>query len=365
MKKILITIFAFSLISCTQKGANAPSSQEASKINQEFKIETLAQGLEFPWGLAFLPNGHVLVTEKAGRLRLIENGKLSEPIKGLPNDIFYDGQGGLLDIAVHPDFAQNNLVFLSYSKGTKEQNATTLLRAKLINNNLEEIKEIYSVDFKKKGGGHFGGRILFLNDKSILLSVGEGFSYKDEAQNLKNDLGKIIHLDENGKKQNHIFSYGHRNPQGLALDSENNIIYEIEHGPKGGDEINILEYGKNYGWPKITYGVDYTGLPISDKVAMEGMEQPLRYWVPSIAPSAATFYNKDLFKNFKGDLIVSALAGQQLRHIDLENGKIVKEEVFLTEMDTRFRNIITAPDGSLWVLTDSPEGKVLRLSPKH
>lgn len=365
MKKIFISLLAFSLVSCAQKGADAARSDEAPKLKQEFKIDILAQDLEFPWGLAFLPNGDALVTEKPGRLRIFQNGKLSNPINGLPNDIFYDGQGGLLDIAVHPDFAQNNLVFLSYSKGTKEQNATTLLRAKLINNNLEEVKEIYNVDFKKKGGSHFGGRILFLSDKSILLSIGEGFNYKDEAQNKNNDLGKIIHLDENGKKPKHIFSYGHRNPQGLALDSENNIIYEIEHGPRGGDEINILEFGKNYGWPKITYGIDYSGLPISDKVAMDGMEQPLIYWVPSIAPSAATFYNKDLFKNFKGDLLVSAMAGQQLRHIDLENGKVVKEEVFLTEMETRFRNIITAPDGSLWVLTDAPEGKILRLSPKN
>jgi glucose/arabinose dehydrogenase len=240
--------------------------------------------------------------------------------------------------------------------------------------------QIFETNPHKKGTNHFGARILFLPDKTLLLSLGEGFDYKEEAQNLMSDFGKIMHLrddgapiddhqfsssnDQNLKSHKGIFSYGHRNPQGLAFDKATNTIYENEHGPRGGDEINVLVAGKNYGWPKITYGVDYTGLPISDKVAMDGMEQPLLYWVPSIAPSGMTFYDKDLFADWKGNLLVSALAGEQLRRVEIKAGKVLKQETFLTELKTRFRNITTAPDGSIWVLTDEPEGRVLKLTPK-
>ena len=243
------------------------------------------------------------------------------------------------------------------------------------------MTQIFETNPHKKGTNHFGARILFLPDKTLLLALGEGFDYKEEAQNLMIDFGKIMHLrddgsriddqtfstsnDQNVKSHKGVFSYGHRNPQGLAFDKATSTIYENEHGPRGGDEINVLEAGKNYGWPKITYGVDYTGLPISDKVAMDGMEQPLLSWVPSIAPSGMTFYDKDLFADWKGDLLVSALAGEQLRRVELKAGKVLKQETFLTELKTRFRNIATAPDGSIWVLTDEPEGRVLKLTPKR
>ena len=284
-------------------------------------------------------------------------------------------------MALHPDYATNQFVYLSFAKGTEKDNATTLIRAKFDGKTLSEVTQIFESNPHKKGTNHFGARILFLSDKTLLLSLGEGFSYKDEAQNLMSDFGKIMHLrddgvpiddhqfstsnDQNVKSHKGIFSYGHRNPQGLAFDKATNTIYENEHGPRGGDEINVLVTGKNYGWPKITYGVDYTGLPISDKVAMDGMEQPLLYWVPSIAPSGMTFYDKDLFADWKGNLLVSALAGEQLRRVELKAGKVLKQETFLTELKTRFRNITTAPDGSIWVLTDEPEGKVLKLTPKR
>jgi glucose/arabinose dehydrogenase len=282
---------------------------------------------------------------------------------------------------LHPDFATNQFVYLSFAKGTEKDNATTLIRAKFDGKTLSEVTQIFESNPHKKGTNHFGARILFLPDKTLLLSLGEGFYYKDEAQNLMSDFGKIMHLrddgvpiddhpfstsdDQNVKSHKGIFSYGHRNPQGLAFDKATNTIYENEHGPRGGDEINVLVTGKNYGWPKITYGVDYTGLPISDKVAMDGMEQPLLYWVPSIAPSGMTFYDKDLFADWKGNLLVSALAGEQLRRVEIKAGKVLKQETFLTELKTRFRNITTAPDGSIWVLTDEPEGKVLKLTPKR
>jgi glucose/arabinose dehydrogenase len=339
----------------------------------------MATGLEYPWGIVFLPDGSALVTEKAGRLRLLKDGKLSTPISGVPL-VLYKGQAGLFDVALHPDFATNQFVYLSFAKGTEKDNATTLIRAKFDGKTLSEVTQIFESNPHKKGTNHFGARILFLPDKTLLLSLGEGFYYKDEAQNLMSDFGKIMHLrddgvpiddhpfstsdDQNVKSHKGIFSYGHRNPQGLAFDKATNTIYENEHGPRGGDEINVLVTGKNYGWPKITYGVDYTGLPISDKVAMDGMEQPLLYWVPSIAPSGMTFYDKDLFADWKGNLLVSALAGEQLRRVELKAGKVLKQETFLTELKTRFRNITTAPDGSIWVLTDEPEGRVLKLTPK-
>ena len=375
---LLLTVFA--ITACTQKGADAPRSDTTRPTHLKINIETMATGLEYPWGIAFLPDGSALVTEKAGRLRLLKDGNLSAPIPGVPR-VLYQGQAGLFDVAMHPDYATNQFVYLSFAKGTEKDNATTLIRAKFDGKTLSEVTQIFETNPHKIGTNHFGARILFLPDKTLLLSLGEGFSYKDEAQNLMSDFGKIMHLrddgvpiddhqfstsdDENVKRHRGIFSYGHRNPQGLAFDKATNTIYENEHGPRGGDEINVLVTGKNYGWPKITYGVDYTGLPISDKVAMDGMEQPLLYWVPSIAPSGMTFYDKDLFADWKGDLLVSALAGEQLRRVELKAGKVLKQETFLTELKTRFRNIATAPDGSIWVLTDEPEGRVLKLTPKR
>jgi glucose/arabinose dehydrogenase len=375
---LLLTVIA--VTACTQEGADAPRSDTTPPNYFNINIETMATGLEYPWGIVFLPDGSALVTEKAGRLRLLKDGKLSTPISGVPL-VLYKGQAGLFDVALHPDFATNQFVYLSFAKGTEKDNATTLIRAKFDGKTLSEVTQIFESNPHKKGTNHFGARILFLPDKTLLLSLGEGFYYKDEAQNLMSDFGKIMHLrddgvpiddhpfstsdDQNVKSHKGIFSYGHRNPQGLAFDKATNTIYENEHGPRGGDEINVLVTGKNYGWPKITYGVDYTGLPISDKVAMDGMEQPLLYWVPSIAPSGMTFYDKDLFADWKGNLLVSALAGEQLRRVELKAGKVLKQETFLTELKTRFRNITTAPDGSIWVLTDEPEGKVLKLTPKR
>ena len=375
---LLITLIPIS--GCTQKGANAPRSDTALPTQTRINIETKATGLEYPWGIAFLPDGTVLVTEKAGRLRLLTDGKLSAPISGVPQ-VLYKGQAGLFDVALHPDFASNQFIYLSFAKGTEKDNATTLIRAKFDGKTLNEVTQIFETNPHKNGTNHFGARILFLPDKTLLLSLGEGFNYKEEAQNLVSDLGKIMHLrddgtpvedhqfsasnDQNLNRHKGVFSYGHRNPQGLAFDKATNTIYENEHGPRGGDEINILAAGKNYGWPKITYGVDYNGLPISDKVAMDGMEQPLVYWVPSIAPSGMTFYDKDLFAEWKGDLLVSALAGEELRRVELKAGKVLKQETFLTELKTRFRNIATAPDGSIWVLTDESEGRVLKLTPEQ
>lgn len=361
--KVISTFILLLSAACAQKGADAPRSNTVPASTQGLKVEEIAKGLEFPWGIALLPNGDALITEKPGRLRLLQNGKLSAPVKGVPQ-VFYDGQGGLLDVAVHPDFLADNKIYLSYSKGDENSNATALVSANLNDGKLENLKEIFIASPLKKGNAHFSGRIMFLPDKSLLLTVGDGFDYKEEAQNPKSNLGKVIHMNDDGTNVSH-FSIGHRNSQGLAFDRENSIIYQNEHGPRGGDEVNVLEKGKNYGWPKITYGIGYSGVKISDYVALPGLEQPLIYWVPSIAPSAMAFYDKQLFKDWKGDLLVSALAGEQLRRIDLEDGKVVKQETLLTEMKTRFRNIVVSNDGALLVLTDEPEGRVLRITPQN
>ena len=376
--KIIIYLFSAILVFngwLLRPARAAACSGSAPAAPLKIKIETLAEGLEYPWGVAILPDGSALVTEKAGRLRLLKNGKLSTPIAGVP-DVLYQGQAGLFDVAAHPDYTSNQLIYLAYAKGTEKENGTALLRAKFDGRALSEIKTLFEAKPQKQGPLHFGGRLLFLPDKTLLLTLGEGFDYREEAQNPDSYLGKIVRMKDDGtllgnpsgkaggEYSYRFFSMGHRNAQGLAFDKATNTIYEHEHGPKGGDEINVLVEGRNYGWPKITYGVDYSGLPITDKVAMPGLEQPLVCWIPSIAPSGMTFYDKDLFKAWKGDLLVSALAGQQLRRIDLEAGKAVKQETFLTELNTRFRHIITAPDGSIWVLTDDPKGKILRLTPE-
>jgi aldose sugar dehydrogenase len=325
--------------------------------------------------LAVLPDGSMLVTEREGRLRVIRDGKLVEaPIGGVPN-VHNEGQGGLLDVALHPDFASNNLVYLSFSKGTKDANHTAVVRGAYDGVRLTNLQNVFDASPERSTDAHFGGRLLFMPDKSLILTLGDGFAYRDKAQDLSSDLGKIVRITDTGLaapgnpfldqagKRPEIYCYGHRNVQGIARDPVTGTLYAHEHGPKGGDEVNVIVAGKNYGWPVITYGVDYSGAPISLKNKQDGMEQPITYWVPSIAPSGMAFYTGDLFPAWKGDLIVTALAGQQVRRVNLENGVVASQESYLTDRGERYRQVVQAPDGSLLVLTDESEGKVLRLTP--
>jgi aldose sugar dehydrogenase len=234
---------------------------------------------------------------------------------------------------------------------------------------------VFDASPERATDAHFGGRLLFMPDKSLILTLGDGFAYRDKAQDLSSDLGKIVRITDTGQAapgnpflgqtgmRPEIYSYGHRNVQGIARDPATGTLYAHEHGPKGGDEVNVIVAGKNYGWPVITYGVDYSGAPISLKNKQDGMEQPITYWVPSIAPSGMAFYTGDLFPAWKGDLIVTALAGQQVRRVNLENGVVASQESYLTDRGERYRQVVQAPDGSLLVLTDDSEGKVLRLTP--
>lgn len=369
---VLLILAASSLEGC------APARKEAiGPPSIPYVIETVAEGLDHPWSIAFLPDGAMLVTERAGRLRLVGvDGKLhAEAIAGVP-PVFAQGQGGLFDIAIDPEFIANRFVYLSYAAGSAKANATRLARARFTGTRLEDFQLLFEVAPLKDTPAHFGGRIAFLPDSTLLLTLGEGYDYKDAAQDLASDLGKIIRLNRDGSipadnpfigqkgARPEIYSYGHRNVQGLVYDSEAGIIYAHEHGPKGGDEINVLRAGANYGWPVITYGIDYSGLPISRYQKKDGMEQPLLYWVPSIAPSGMAIYSGTAFAAWRGDLLVGALAGMHVRRVDLQDGKVIGQESLFTELEERIRDVRQAPDGSILLLTDSQEGRVLRVRPK-
>jgi glucose/arabinose dehydrogenase len=350
----------------------------AVKTKQAIKVETFAKGLVHPWGMAFLPDGRLLVTERPGRLRIIgKDGRLSPPLQGVPK-VYASGQGGLLDVQIGPDFATSSAVYLSYADPRDgSRNGTSVARGRLVGEGdgarLADVKVIFRQEPSYSSSAHFGSRIVFARDGSLFVTLGDRYSARDEAQNPANHLGKLVRLMSDGsayagnpKKSGwrpEIWSIGHRNVQGAALHPQTGKLWTIEHGARGGDEINVPEAGKNYGWPVITYGRDYSYLKIGEGTAKPGLEQPIYYWDPSIAPSGAAFYTGDRFPEWKGNLFVGALAGQALHRLVLDGEKIVGEEKLLTDLGERIRDVRNGPDGALWLLTDSPEGRVLRVVP--
>tara|TARA_Y100000748_G_scaffold215067_1_gene180376 strand:+ start:692 stop:1786 length:1095 start_codon:yes stop_codon:yes gene_type:complete len=343
----------------------------------DYQVETLADGLSNPWSLAFLPDGGMLVTERSGQLRLIDAaGQLrAEPVAGVP-EAFVNGQSGLMEVALAPDFAESGELFLSYSCGTREASHTCLAAATFNGEALENTHEIFRVQPAKKGSAHYGGRIAFLPDNTLLLTLGDGFDYREQAQNTANHLGSIVRLNRDGSAPEdnpfvgqadampELYSIGHRNVQGILVDDAGRV-FSHEHGPRGGDEINLIEAGKNYGWPKITYGIDYNGSQISPYTELPGLEQPLVYWDPSIAPSGMTLYQGELFPEWQGSLLVSALAGKEVRRVELKGNAAGEQESLFTELDQRFRDVRTGPDGAVYLLTDSPSGQLLRVAPAN
>jgi aldose sugar dehydrogenase len=354
---------------------NAPKQVTKRAI----KTETVAKGLVHPWGLAFLPDGRLLVTERPGRMRIIDKGgRLSAPLDGVP-PVVARGQGGLLDVALSPDFASSALVYISYAEPREAgKNGTSVAQAKLVTEEdggrLDDVKVIFRQQPSYASNNHFGSRIVFTRDGSLFVTLGERYSARDEAQNPANHLGKLVRIlpdgrphPENPKRAGwlpEIWSIGHRNVQGASLHPATGKLWTAEHGARGGDEVNIPVAGKNYGWPVITYGRDYTYLKIGIGTHKEGMEQPIYYWDPSIAPSGAAFYTGDIFPEWKGNLFVGALAGQALHRLVLNGDKVVGEEVLLKELGERIRDVRMGPDGVLWLLTDSPDGRVLRVVPR-
>ena len=338
-----------------------------------FIAQTVIDNLSNPWGMAFLPNGNILVTERTGRLRLVENGKLNpKPISGLP-EIAVIGQGGLLDVTLHPDYENNRFVYLSYAAAGPGGFGTEVVRGRLVGTDLQDVKKIFTALPKVGGGIHFGSRLLFAPDGKLFITLGERGD-KDRAQDLGQHLGSLIRVNDDGsipddnpfldikgaKPEN--YTLGNRNMQGIALQPGTNLVWTNEHGPQGGDELNIMLPGVNYGWPVITYGVNYvTGTKIGEGTEKEGMAQPIHYWIPSIAPSGMVFYTGNEFPEWNGNLFVASLKFGQLVRLEIMNGKVVNEERLINGALGRIRDVSQGPDGTIYLLTDESNGKLLRL----
>ena len=334
----------------------------------DIEIQTIAEGFDTPWSIAELPNGEgFLVTERPGGLHRVSSSGETKAISGVPA-VFAKRQGGLFDVVLHPDFETNNALFLAYAAGSEESNRTTVARATLDGNALTDLKVIFEVTPNKKGGGHFGGRMAFLADGTLLLSVGEGYILREDAQKKESQLGKLLRMTEMGEAPTdnpfadapYVYSYGHRNPQGLIVDAPTQTIWMTEHGPKGGDELNKITAGRNYGWPAITYGVDYSGAIISPFTEAPGMEQPVTYWVPSIATSGLALYTSDAMPDLKGQLLVGGLKAKKVVAVDVSGAEASVSEPF-PELEGRIRDVRALTDGSIAVI-DEAAGKVIRIS---
>jgi glucose/arabinose dehydrogenase len=359
--------------------AAAPAASAATEVARfpseagELEVATVASGLEHPWGLAFLPDGRMLVTERPGRLRIVgADGSLSAPVAGVP-EVFAKGQGGLLDVALDPDFATTPWVYLSFSEPGEGGGGTAVARGRWENDALVGVEVIFSQSPKLDTGQHFGSRLVFDRDKRLYVTSGDRGT-QPNVQPLDLGQGKIFRIERDGSipadnpfvgredAQPAIWSYGHRNVQGAALHPVTGALWQTEHGARGGDELNIPEPGKNYGWPVITLGVNYNGMPIGEgKTEAPGMEQPMHQWTPSIAPSGLAFYTADRFPAWQGDLFVGALAFQRVVRLELEGDKVVREEAMLTDLGERIRDVRQGPDGYLYLLTDAANGKLLRV----
>src|SRR5262245_11629437 len=359
--------------------ATAPAvAQTYPSSAGNLRVETVASALSHPWGLAFLPDQRLLVTERPGRLRIItRDGKASPPLAGMPK-VFAQSQGGLHDVALDRDYAQNQTIYFCFAEAAGGGARTAMARARVVDDGtprLDDVKVIFRQEGPLSSGNHFGCRIVQAADGNLFLTMGDHFTYRDEAQNLGNHLGKIVRIRPDGSvppdnpfvgrsgAKPEIWSYGHRNSQGAAIEPASGKLWMHEHGPRGGDEINIPQAGKNYGWPVIGYGIDYSGAKIHRSSEKAGMEQPIKYWVPSIAPSGMAFYSGELFPAWRGHLFVGALAGQALVRLERDGDTVGKEERVLRDMGQRIRDVRSGPDGALWLLTDSANGRILRVTP--
>jgi glucose/arabinose dehydrogenase len=339
------------------------------------RAETWASGLVNPWAIEFLPDGRALVTERPGRLRIVAvNGQLSSPVTGVPA-VYAEGQGGLLDVAIDPGFASNGLIYLSFAESGTGGAGTSVARGRLVGTALQDVQVIYRQTPKLNGGGHYGSRLVFARDGKLFVTQGDRMNWRDYAQDLARGQGKVMRINTDGTVPSdnpfngqgtarpEIWSYGHRNVQAAALHPTTGQLWTVEHGARGGDELNHPERGKNYGWPVITYGVDYSGATIGEGTQKAGLEQPVYYWDPVIAPSGMTFYNADAIPGWKGSVIIGSLTPGALVRLELTNGRVSKEERYLGELGERIRDVTVGPDGFIYVVTDSGSGRVLRIRP--
>ncbi|HAX78526.1 MAG TPA: hypothetical protein DCY88_22515 [Cyanobacteria bacterium UBA11372] len=381
-----IALLAIASCNVAPTSPNSPTTAAAENVAaaQGFQKTTVLTGLEHPWSIAWLPDGAMLITERPGRLRIVRNGTLNPtPISGVP-PVLASGQGGLMDVSLHPRFAQNRLVYLTYSHGTIDANRTRIARATFDGTALRDLRVIFEVTQAKQGGQHFGSRIIWLPDNTMLVSIGDGGNppvrlggnlIRTQAQNLRSRLGKIVRLADDGSVPRNnpfvatgnaepaVWSYGHRNIQGLAFDPATNRVWATEHGSRGGDELNIPAAGKNYGWPVVTHSREYSGGEISNLRSQPGMVDPKLVWTPAIAPSGLTFYTGSRFAQWKGDLFAGGLVSRDVRRIDIDDkGNVLSQQSI--NIGQRVRDVRTGPDGLLYILTDESNGQLIRLEPR-
>jgi glucose/arabinose dehydrogenase len=377
MRRIIpIQLIALLGIACAAPAQNpALQSPTPGSTPDVVRAVTIAEGLENPWGLEFLPDGRMLVTERPGRLRIVtEDGKVSAPLPGVPA-VLARNQGGLLDVAIDPEFEQNRYVYLTFSEPGDEPNtaSTAVGRGRLSDNGIEGFTVLYRQVPKVQSFGHYGSRIAFGRDGTMWVTAGDRQNQRPLVQNLGTGIGKIVRINRDGSVPAdnpfvgrddalpQIWSYGHRNLQGATVHPETGRLWTVEHGARGGDELNHPEAGKNYGWPVITYGVDYSGVKIGEGTHKEGMEQPVYYWDPVIAPSGMTFYTGGRYPGWDGSLLIGSLTPGALVRLELDGDRVVKEERYLGEMNMRVRDVVQGPDGYLYIVNDAADGKVMRI----
>lgn len=373
LKSIGLLFLGFTVLSCQNGSTESKDSQEENKEPEvtEFTIKEIDSPVENPWGITWIDESKALITERSGKIFILNEDQVTDSITDIPAP-FLKGQSGYLDIKAHPEYPEKPWIYLTYSKKSGSGGSTTLARFQLSGNKATNWEDLYQTMPITDAGIHFGSRIIFDNDGYLFFSTGER-GVKENAQDLTNDMGKIHRLFEDGSipednpfvdtpnAKKSIWTYGNRNVQGMTYDSENNIIYATEHGPKGGDELNVIQKGANYGWPEITYGIDYDGSIISDLEEKEGLEQPIHYWVPSIATCGLLFYTGDKYPEWKNNLFSGALAGMHIARLTLENGEVVNEEKLLVDQG-RVRQVAESPDGYIYVLLEGP-GQILKLEP--
>ena len=359
---LLIIISFISIVACAQKHKSIVIAEDPTTI--DYTTEVVVPKLDIPWGFVFLPDGALLITEKAGKLIHFKDG-VKTNIDGLP-EVYLRGQGGLMDIELHPNYSENGWLYITYSSsdGEGEGGNTALIRAQLIDTKLTSVERLYKAEPNSKRGQHFGSRIEFDNDGYLYFSIGDRGNRDVNPQDITRDCGKIYRLNDDGSIPNDnpfldfpgaktaIYSYGHRNPQGMICHPDTGEIWVHEHGPRGGDEINRIKKGKNFGWPLISYGINYSGTSFTDDTYLPGMEQPLFYWVPSIAPSGMAYVTSDVYKDWKNNLLIGSLKFEYLERLVLDNNKVVKREKLFEGMG-RVRNVRQGPDGYIYASLES------------
>jgi len=373
--RFAVVLAGVALLASSALAQDAPRSPTPKPLKLAAKVTDVAKGLEHPWGVEVLPDGRFLVTERPGRMRIVgRDGRLSDPLTGVP-EVYARGQGGLLDVALSPGFAQDRMVYFSFAESGSGGAGTAVARGRLGERGLEGVQVIWRQQPKVGGSNnHWGSRLVFRPDGTLFVTLGDRFSHLERAQDLSTTIGKIVRINPDGSAPRdnpfvgragampEIWSYGHRNVQAAALDARGQL-WTVEHGARGGDELNNPQAGLNYGWPVISYGIDYSGARIGIGTAQPGMEQPVYYWDPVIAPSGATFYSGRAFPDWRGDLLVGSLRPGALVRLRIANGRVTREERYLDELGERIRDVREGPDGAIYLLTDSSRGRLLRVEP--